>query len=124
MDERLPAGSVSPEAASLYTRMTRNGPLPLGGGAHEVDPADPALTELINARVARLALIPVRQPDLPAAQREILAQLAVGKTDAAIAAERGQSVRTVRRHISEIMAALQVRSRFAAGVAAVRRGWL
>jgi DNA-binding NarL/FixJ family response regulator len=33
-------------------------------------------------------------------------------------------VRTVRRHISAILEILQVDSRFAAGVAATKRGWL
>jgi DNA-binding CsgD family transcriptional regulator len=62
------------------------------------------------------ALTPVRH--------KVLTLLAAGLTDESIANHTGTAVRTVRRHISAILEILQVDSRFAAGVAAVRRGWL
>jgi len=54
----------------------------------------------------------------------MLNPLASGLTDESIANHTGTAVRTVRRHVSAILEVLQVDSRFAAGVAAVRRGWL
>lgn len=57
-------------------------------------------------------------------QRRILNALAEGLKDEAIARQQGISVRTVRRHIAALMEELGVTTRFAAGVAAVRRGWL
>ncbi len=57
-------------------------------------------------------------------RRRTLAALAAGLKDEAIARQQGVSVRTVRRHIEAIMGELGVKTRFAAGVAAVRRGWL
>jgi DNA-binding NarL/FixJ family response regulator len=47
-----------------------------------------------------------------------------GLNDAAIARRAGVSITTVRRHIAAIMKRLGVRSRFAAGAAAQRRGWI
>ncbi len=49
---------------------------------------------------------------------------AAGRPDAAIACRAGNSVSTVRRHITAIMHRLGVESRFAAGAAAQRRGWI
>lgn len=62
--------------------------------------------------------------DLTAAQRKVLRLLASGLTDEAIAHQTDTAVRTVRRHVSAILDLLHVDSRFAAGVAAVKRGWL
>lgn len=50
--------------------------------------------------------------------------MAEGLPDAAIARRAGIGVTTVRRHITEIMKRLDVSSRFAAGAAAQRRGWI
>jgi DNA-binding CsgD family transcriptional regulator len=57
-------------------------------------------------------------------RHKVLTLLAAGLTDESIANHTGTGVRTVRRHISAIMEILQVESRFAAGVAAAKRGWL
>lgn len=73
---------------------------------------------------------PWAPPGTPVAEKEnsqrqrILDALAEGLKDEAIARQQGISVRTVRRHIAAIMDELGVTTRFAAGVAAVRRGWL
>lgn len=61
---------------------------------------------------------------LTGAQQKVLTLMAQGLADAAIARRAGISVTTVRRHITAIMAKLSVTSRFAAGAAAQRRGWI
>lgn len=61
---------------------------------------------------------------LTARQLVTLRLMAEGHTDDAIAKRLGLSGRTVRRIATELMTELGARSRFAAGVHAVRRGWL
>ena len=48
----------------------------------------------------------------------------VGLTDDAIAAHLGSSARTIRRRVAALMRETSARTRFQAGVEAVRRGWL
>jgi DNA-binding CsgD family transcriptional regulator len=62
--------------------------------------------------------------ELTPVRHKVLSLMAAGLTDEAIARSTGTAVRTVRRHVGAIMEILQVESRFAAGVAAVKRGWL
>ena len=57
-------------------------------------------------------------------ERELLRLLASGHTDEVASRKLGVSLRTVRRMASELMARLEARSRFEAGVRAVRNGWL
>jgi DNA-binding CsgD family transcriptional regulator len=64
------------------------------------------------------------QDHLPPAQRRVLELMAEGLADSAIARRAGISVTTVRRHITSIMKRLGVTSRFAAGAAAHRKGWI
>jgi len=61
---------------------------------------------------------------LTPAQQAVLELMAQGLADAVIARRAGVSVTTVRRHITAIMARLGVSSRFAAGAAAQRKGWI
>lgn len=61
---------------------------------------------------------------LTARQREILDLLAQGLTDDAIATRLGCSTKTVGREAAIIATRLGATSRFAAGAAAHRRGWL
>jgi DNA-binding CsgD family transcriptional regulator len=61
---------------------------------------------------------------LTSAQQRVLELMAEGLQDDAIARRAGLSTTTVRRHIAAIMARLAVASRFAAGAAAQRRGWI
>jgi DNA-binding CsgD family transcriptional regulator len=61
---------------------------------------------------------------LTAVQRAVLEWMAEGLQDDAIARRAGISTTTVRRHIAAIMSRLNVSSRFAAGAAAQRRGWI
>jgi DNA-binding CsgD family transcriptional regulator/sugar-specific transcriptional regulator TrmB len=56
--------------------------------------------------------------------RELMYLLASGHTDEAIGKKLGVSLRTVRRTVSNLMARLEARSRFEAGVLAARAGWL
>ncbi|MCY0924889.1 helix-turn-helix transcriptional regulator [Streptomyces sp. H27-H1] len=67
------------------------------------------------------------QPDdqgLSPQERELLRLLASGMTDEAAGKQLAISVRSVRRLMSDIMARLEARSRFEAGVRASERGWL
>jgi DNA-binding NarL/FixJ family response regulator/sugar-specific transcriptional regulator TrmB len=56
--------------------------------------------------------------------RQVVALLAQGQKDEAIARRMGVSVRTVRRLVSEAVDALHAQSRFQAGVLAAHRGWV
>lgn len=68
------------------------------------------------------------EPNLPpswdALDLQILALLAAGSKDEAIARQLALGLRTVRRRAAGIMAALGVRTRFQAGVRAEQRGFL
>lgn len=57
-------------------------------------------------------------------QHHVLRLLAQGEPDKSIARALGISESTVARHINVITTNLNARSRFAAGVAAARHGWL
>lgn len=61
---------------------------------------------------------------LTSPQRAVLELLAQGVADEVIAKRMKVSVNTVRRHFSAIREELGVEGRFAAGAAAVRRGWI
>ena len=61
---------------------------------------------------------------LTTAQQAVLELMAEGLHDDAIARRARMSTTTVRRHIASIMGRLEVSSRFAAGAAAQRRGWI
>jgi DNA-binding CsgD family transcriptional regulator len=63
-------------------------------------------------------------PGLTERQREILSLLAQGLTDEAIANQLGCSAKTVGREATLIATRLGAASRFAAGAAAQRRGWI
>jgi DNA-binding CsgD family transcriptional regulator len=62
--------------------------------------------------------------NVTAMQRQVVALMAVGHSDEEIAGHLGVSLRTVRRHVGEIMEFLQASTRFAAGIAAARAGLL
>jgi DNA-binding NarL/FixJ family response regulator len=64
------------------------------------------------------------QPGLKPDQMQVLRLLGSADTDESIAKSMGTSVTTVRRHIRAIYEVLGVNTRFAAGAAAVRRGWI
>jgi DNA-binding CsgD family transcriptional regulator len=64
------------------------------------------------------------QDHLPPSLQIVLELMAEGLSDAAIATRAGISLTTVRRRIAAIMKRLDATTRFAAGAAAWRRGWL
>lgn len=61
---------------------------------------------------------------LSARDRQLLGLLATGATDEVIARTFGWSIRTVQRHVHDLMRAVGARTRFQVGMEAVRRGWL
>jgi len=61
---------------------------------------------------------------LTSAEMTLLALLANGHTDEAAARRLGVSARTVQRQASRIIETLEATSRFQAGIAAARRGWV
>ncbi|WP_316781966.1 response regulator transcription factor [Streptomyces sasae] len=56
--------------------------------------------------------------------RSLLALMAAGLKDEAIARRLGWSPRTMRRRVSALLALLGATNRFQAGAIAARRGWL
>ncbi len=88
-----------------------------------------ALREYFEPCWERATPLRARRPAAPGrpltpAQRAVLELMAEGLHDDAIARRAGLSTTTVRRHIAAIMNRLGVSSRFAAGAAAQRRGWI
>ncbi|NMO54033.1 hypothetical protein HH310_22975 [Actinoplanes sp. TBRC 11911] len=72
--------------------------------------------------------MPVKRTDardpLDAPDRQLLGLLATGATDEVIARTVGWSIRTVQRHMHEMMRAVGAQTRFQLGMEAVRRGWV
>ena len=62
-------------------------------------------------------------PDPAPVDRELLALLLLGLTDAAAGAQLGLSVRTVQRRVAELMERAGVTTRIQLGAEAARRGW-
>jgi Sugar-specific transcriptional regulator TrmB len=88
-----------------------------------------ALIALFEAEWARATPVP-GSPSGPATSAPdpetagLLAMLAAGMTDAAIARSLSWSMRTTQRRMRQLMTDLGVTSRFQAGVAAREKGWL
>ncbi|MEV3989153.1 helix-turn-helix domain-containing protein [Streptomyces sp. NPDC049837] len=86
-----------------------------------------ALVPLFEAVWERAAPLGVERDGpgvLPGPQRELLALLAAGLKDEAIARRLGVHVHTARRRISRLLESLNARTRFQAGAQASSRGWL
>lgn len=89
-----------------------------------------ALIALFEAEWARATPIPGPPPSPDAAGQPdaetatLLAMLAAGMTDAAIARSLPASMRTTQRRVRQLMTDLGVTTRFQAGVAAREKGWL
>ncbi|GGS75844.1 hypothetical protein ACIBIZ_07595 [Nonomuraea spiralis] len=114
--------------------------VPLRHDLHLVESAlvvhDPTLLEALGALFEmnwqRAVPLGVRQGQArlpeersPAdAHEDLLPLLISGLTDAAIGAQLGWSVRTVRRRVQAMMVQLDAQTRFQAGYQAVLRGWL
>ncbi len=101
---RRPPGGADARAASVAAVRT---PVAPALGRPSVAPAGPP------------------QDDGPTSQeRDLLRLLGQGLTDASAARQLGVSLRTVRRMMAELMARLDARSRFEAGIRAAERGWV
>ncbi|MET9227620.1 helix-turn-helix transcriptional regulator [Lentzea sp. NPDC003310] len=79
--------------------------------------------DLLWADSATIAPAGGEEPGLTAAQHRVLRLMVTGD-DAAIARKLAMSTTTVRRHVKSIYEVLGVNSRFAAGAAAAKRGWV
>jgi DNA-binding CsgD family transcriptional regulator len=82
-----------------------------------------ALRALFEIYWERAVPISVR-PGSASTDDELLPLLVAGLTDPEIAAKLGWSHRTVRRRVRDMMTRLDAQTRFQAGYAAARRGWL
>ena len=82
------------------------------------------LFEYFWAQAEPLARKSPCEADLTSTQQEVLRLLAAGLKDDAIARSLDISVKTVRRHIANLLHRLNTDTRFAAGAEALRRGWL
>lgn len=121
---------------SVFTRMVVVGPRrailpePLGVGSEtRVVIRQPCIVGILQAYFDELweAATRVESDGTlgPGEQRRLLlAELADGVKDEAIARNLDLSLRTVRRRVAALMTELGVDTRFQAGVEAVRRGWL
>ncbi|MFD5725354.1 helix-turn-helix domain-containing protein [Streptomyces sp. NBC_00523] len=84
-----------------------------------------ALFESVWGNAVSLGITAQRGGDgIPAQERAVLALLAQGYTDEAVAKRLGVSPRTARRTAASLLELLDARSRFEAGVHAVQDGWL
>ena len=88
----------------------------LVGGVHSL------FTAAWEAAIDLGAYLRGEVPELAPEAREILRALGAGLTDEAAARRLGTSLRTYRRRVAELMAALEVGSRFQAGVRAGELG--
>ncbi|MCI0438193.1 MAG: helix-turn-helix transcriptional regulator [Chloroflexi bacterium] len=64
-----------------------------------------------------------RSQEVTRREREVAALVALGMSNGAIAVRLGISEETVRRHVSNIMLKLDVRSRVLIGIIAHDEGW-
>jgi sugar-specific transcriptional regulator TrmB len=83
-----------------------------------------ALVRLFELLWAQATPIVAPEPGGRVTDRELAALLAAGAKDDVVARHLGTSTRTLSRRISQLMDHLHVRTRFQAGVQAVRLGWL
>ena len=83
-----------------------------------------ALVRLFELLWAQATPIVAPPHEGPFDDRQLAALLASGAKDDVVARHLGTSTRTLSRRIGELMDHLHVRTRFQAGVQAVRLGWL
>lgn len=76
------------------------------------------------AQMSALARNNDAQSELTAREREVLVQVAEGKTNQEIALKLNISESTVEKHVGALLAKLKVASRVEAAVRAVRKGWV
>jgi sugar-specific transcriptional regulator TrmB len=134
LEDAYRAGEQSRVHASLPMKLAigdrRMAILPI-----DVDTVDAAVcvrpSSLLNALVRLFELLwsqatPVVVPEEEGRfnDRQLAALLASGAKDDVVARRLGTSTRTLSRRVGELMDHLHVRTRFQAGVQAVRLGWL
>ncbi len=83
-----------------------------------------ALVQLFELLWAQATPIVAPAPEGGFSDRQLAALLASGAKDDVVARRLGTSTRTLSRRMGELMDHLHVRTRFQAGVQAVRLGWL
>jgi DNA-binding NarL/FixJ family response regulator len=115
MDERVAVVPVDPAGGDSGALIVRQPGL-LDGFVR--------LFHLLWSGTTELDAPPADPDDLTDDDRSLLALLAAGATDEAAAREFGISERQVRRRVAVLMRRLAARSRFEAGVLAVRKGWI
>jgi DNA-binding CsgD family transcriptional regulator len=112
-------------AAGLAERAS-NGQAAAANGSAQAAADDPGAVEpcVEAAGADKPAAEEATEQALSAAELLLLALLADGLKDEAVARALGVSVRTVRRMVAELMHRLDARSRFQAALLAQRKGWL
>ena len=119
-----PSHAVSVVMLIVVPEFTANGPV---GGAGPGDHRGVAgvLRDALGAGDPAQGTAPTDgSGPADTAQQTVLELMALGLIDEKIARQAGMSVSTVRRHVTAIMNRLGVLSRFAAGAAAQRKGWM
>ena len=103
-------------------------PAELVRAIHTVNDGEALLHPAVTARVLREVADdePAAEPDgrLTAREREVHALVARGLPNKLIARELGIAEKTVKAHVSSILAKLVVTDRTQAALLAVRRGWV
>jgi hypothetical protein len=119
VDERLAVVPVDPTDSARGALVVR-APVLLTGMVR-------LFTDLWRSAVdvpATGRLVPAGAEPLAEEDRRVIALLASGTTDETAARVIGVSVRHLRRRVARLMERLGASSRFEAGVAAARRGWI
>jgi NarL family two-component system response regulator LiaR len=99
-------------------------PAELVRAIHTVHDGEALLHPAVSARLLREVAEDDSDGGLTAREREVLALLARGLPNKLIARELGIAEKTVKAHVSSILAKLHVSDRTQAALLAVRRGWV
>ncbi|ADP82749.1 LuxR C-terminal-related transcriptional regulator [Pseudofrankia inefficax] len=125
-DDRADNWLAATLPAHGLTERATNGAAPAANGSARAAADDPGAVEpcVEAAGPDQPAADDATEQALSAAELLLLALLADGLKDEAVARALGVSVRTVRRMVAELMHRLDARSRFQAALLAQRKGWL
>ncbi|MBL7623061.1 helix-turn-helix domain-containing protein [Frankia sp. AgB1.8] len=125
-DDRADNWLAASLPAAGLTERSANGRTAAANGSAQAAAEDPGAVEpCVGAAGAdQPAAEETTEQALSAAELLLLALLADGLKDEAVARALGVSVRTVRRMVAELMHRLDARSRFQAALLAQRKGWL
>jgi hypothetical protein len=112
-------------AASARVRRTPNGFKPLAGRTRwTVVLPSPAICQNTTTIVREADLIDVAAISLPEQLLPIVKGLSLGKPDVTISRLLGMSPRTFSRRVAELLAYLEVETRFQGGIEVARRSLL